>query len=93
VGTPDCDLAGIGPPAFAHVGSYHAGIVVRRALFRLPAWVDYAALPQVIYTDPELAQVGLTEAEAGKRAAGSYFTPKLFGALPRRLVGLLRHLR
>jgi pyruvate/2-oxoglutarate dehydrogenase complex dihydrolipoamide dehydrogenase (E3) component len=62
------DPAGIGPRAFTHVGSYHAGIVIRRALFRLPARVDYAALPRVTYTHPELAQVGLTEAEA--RAAG-----------------------
>ncbi len=62
------DPAGIGPRAFTHVGSYHAGIIVRRALFRLPAKIDYSALPRVTYTDPELAQVGLTEAEA--RAAG-----------------------
>ncbi len=62
------DPAGIGPRAFTHVCSYHAGIFVRRALFRLPARLDYTALPRVIYTDPELAQVGLTEAEA--RAAG-----------------------
>jgi pyruvate/2-oxoglutarate dehydrogenase complex dihydrolipoamide dehydrogenase (E3) component len=62
------DPQGIGPRAFTHVGSYHAGIVIRRALFRLPARIDYAALPRVIYTAPELAQVGVTEAEA--RAAG-----------------------
>jgi pyruvate/2-oxoglutarate dehydrogenase complex dihydrolipoamide dehydrogenase (E3) component len=62
------DPVGIGPRYFTHVGSYHAGIVIRRALFRLPARLDYAALPRVTYTDPELAQVGLTEAEA--RAAG-----------------------
>jgi pyruvate/2-oxoglutarate dehydrogenase complex dihydrolipoamide dehydrogenase (E3) component len=62
------DPAGVGPRGFTHVGSYHAGIVIRRALFRLPARLDYAALPRVIYTDPELAQVGLTETEA--RAAG-----------------------
>jgi pyruvate/2-oxoglutarate dehydrogenase complex dihydrolipoamide dehydrogenase (E3) component len=62
------DPQGIGPRAFTHVGAYHAGIVIRRALFHLPARVDYAALPRVTYTDPELAQVGLTEAEA--RAAG-----------------------
>jgi pyruvate/2-oxoglutarate dehydrogenase complex dihydrolipoamide dehydrogenase (E3) component len=37
-------------------------------LFRLPARLDYAALPRVTYTDPELAQVGMTEAEA--RSAG-----------------------
>jgi pyruvate/2-oxoglutarate dehydrogenase complex dihydrolipoamide dehydrogenase (E3) component len=58
------DPAGVGPRAFTHVGSYHAGIVIRRLLFRLPARIDYAALPRVTYTDPELAQTGLTEAEA-----------------------------
>lgn len=62
------DPEGIGPRALTHVGSYHAGLVVRRALFRLPARVDYAALPRVTYTAPELAQAGMTEAEA--RAAG-----------------------
>lgn len=62
------DPVGIGPRAFTHVGSYHAGLVIRRALFRLPAKIDYAALPRVTYTEPELAQVGMTEAEA--RAAG-----------------------
>ncbi len=62
------DPVGIGPRAFTHVGSYHAGIAIRRLLFRLPAKIDYAALPRVTYTDPELAQTGLTEAEAA--AAG-----------------------
>ena len=60
------DPRGIGPRAFTHVGTYHAGIVIRRAVFHLPAGVDYAALPRVTYTDPELAQTGLTEAEARK---------------------------
>ena len=62
------DPENLGPRHFTHVGSYHAGIVIRRALFRLPAKLNYSALPRVIYTDPELAQVGLTEAQA--RAAG-----------------------
>jgi pyruvate/2-oxoglutarate dehydrogenase complex dihydrolipoamide dehydrogenase (E3) component len=57
-----------GGPQFTHVALYHAGIVIRNALFRLPARVDYRALPWVTYTDPELAQVGLGEAAA--RAAG-----------------------
>ena len=43
--------------AFTHVGLYHAGIVIRRALFRLPAKVDYSALPHVTYTNPELARL------------------------------------
>jgi pyruvate/2-oxoglutarate dehydrogenase complex dihydrolipoamide dehydrogenase (E3) component len=54
-----------GGPQFTHVALYHAGIVIRNALFRLPAKVDYRALPWVTYTDPELAQVGVTEAAAG----------------------------
>ncbi|HEY8874491.1 MAG TPA: FAD-dependent oxidoreductase [Stellaceae bacterium] len=53
-----------GGPQFTHVALYHAGIVIRNALFRLPARVDYRALPWVTYTDPELAQVGLGEAAA-----------------------------
>ncbi len=51
--------------------SYHAGIVIRNALFRLPAKVDYRALPWVTYTDPELAHVGMTEAEALKAYPGA----------------------
>ena len=53
-----------GGPQFTHIALYHAGIVIRNALFRLPARVDYRALPWVTYTDPELAQIGSTEAAA-----------------------------
>jgi pyruvate/2-oxoglutarate dehydrogenase complex dihydrolipoamide dehydrogenase (E3) component len=52
---------------FTHVANYHAGIVARRALFRLPATVNNDIVPWVTYTDPELAHVGLSEAEARKR--------------------------
>ncbi len=53
-----------GPYLFTHMAGYHAGLVLRSALFRLPARVDARAVPWVTYCDPELAQVGLTEAEA-----------------------------
>src|SRR5579883_594902 len=59
-----------GGPQFTHVAGYHAGIVIRRALFRLPAKVDYRALPRVTYTDPELAQAGMTESEAREAHGG-----------------------
>ncbi len=59
-----------GGPQFTHIAGYHAGIVIRNALFRLPAKVDYRALPWVTYSEPELAHVGLTEAEARERHAG-----------------------
>jgi pyruvate/2-oxoglutarate dehydrogenase complex dihydrolipoamide dehydrogenase (E3) component len=51
---------------FTHVANYHAGLVIRRALFRLPAKVDTSIIPWVTFTDPELAHVGLSEAEASK---------------------------
>jgi len=49
---------------FTHVAGYHAGVVIKNALFRLPAKADHRAVPWVTYTAPELAQVGLTEAQA-----------------------------
>ncbi len=49
---------------FTHVAGYHAGIVIRNALFRVPAKADMSAVPWVTYTDPELAHVGLGEAAA-----------------------------
>ncbi|HEX6101887.1 MAG TPA: FAD-dependent oxidoreductase [Alphaproteobacteria bacterium] len=164
-----------GGPQFTHMAGHHAGVVIRNALFGIPAKVEAKAVPWVTYTDPELAQVGLTEAaareqgqdpavlrssyeesdraraeragagfvkviasrrgevlgativgrgagelilpwvlamqngiglksmakaiapyptlsEIGKRAAGSFFTPRLFGAGTRRVVRLLQRL-
>ncbi len=49
---------------FTHVAGYHAGVVVRSILFGLPAKAATAHMPWCTYTDPELAQVGLTEARA-----------------------------
>lgn len=52
---------------FTHVAGYHAGIVIRNILFRLPAKADHTCVPWVTYTDPELAHVGETETEARER--------------------------
>ncbi len=49
---------------FTHVAGYDAGIFIRNALFKMPAKADYSAIPRVTYTDPEVAQVGLTEEQA-----------------------------
>ena len=49
---------------FTHVAAYHAGLVLRQVLFALPARAHTNHIPHVTYTDPELAQVGLTEAAA-----------------------------
>lgn len=55
---------------FTHVAGYHAGIVIRNALFKVPAKADHSNIPWATYTDPELAHAGLTEAQA--KAAGSW---------------------
>ncbi|MEM1373180.1 MAG: FAD-dependent oxidoreductase [Pseudomonadota bacterium] len=52
---------------FTHLAGYHAGIVVRSAVLGLPAKASYDHIPWATYTDPEIAQVGLTEAQAIKK--------------------------
>lgn len=49
---------------FTHVAGYHAGVVIRSILLGLPSKQRTDHIPWVTYTDPELAQVGLTEAQA-----------------------------
>lgn len=58
------DVAGAGQ--FTHVAGYQAGVIIRPMLFGLRARARIDHIPHVTYTDPELAQVGLTEAEARK---------------------------
>ncbi|MEM7318702.1 MAG: FAD-dependent oxidoreductase [Pseudomonadota bacterium] len=49
---------------FTHVAGYHAGVIIRSALFGLPSKMKTAHVPWCTYTDPELAQIGMTEAQA-----------------------------
>ena len=54
-------------PRFTHVAGYEGSLVALQLATGWPAAVDWRALPRVTYTDPELAQIGLTEAEARER--------------------------
>lgn len=54
----------IGGPRYVHAASHQASLVVRNVLFRQTLAVDLRVIPRVIFTDPELAQVGLLEGEA-----------------------------
>lgn len=49
---------------FTHIAGYHASIVIRNMLFKLPAKLDNRAVPWVTYTDPELAHTGMSKADA-----------------------------
>ncbi|MCA0433725.1 MAG: FAD-dependent oxidoreductase [Proteobacteria bacterium] len=53
-----------GGARFTHVGSYHAALIIRHVLFRLPVKDRPETMPWVTYTDPELAHVGLAEKDA-----------------------------
>lgn len=64
----DCASGQAGALQFTHVANYHAGLVLRSALFRLPVKVSTNAIPRVTYCHPELASVGLSEDEARKSA-------------------------
>ena len=54
-------------PRFTHVAGYEGSLVALQLATGWPSTVDWRALPRVTYTDPELAQIGLTEAEARER--------------------------
>jgi pyruvate/2-oxoglutarate dehydrogenase complex dihydrolipoamide dehydrogenase (E3) component len=56
-----------GAMAFTHVAAYHARVASINALFAARRHVDYAAVPRVTFTDPEVAAIGLTEREARGR--------------------------
>ncbi|MCR9058310.1 MAG: FAD-dependent oxidoreductase [Rhodobacteraceae bacterium] len=49
---------------FTHVAGYQAGLIIRSILFRMPIAMDDTIVPWVTFTSPELAHVGMSEAEA-----------------------------
>jgi pyruvate/2-oxoglutarate dehydrogenase complex dihydrolipoamide dehydrogenase (E3) component len=60
----------IGPPQFTHRANYHAGLVIRNGLFRLPVKASDAQMPRVTFTEPEIAAIGLSEEEAFRQGGG-----------------------
>ncbi|HDJ67108.1 MAG TPA: dihydrolipoyl dehydrogenase [Nitrososphaeria archaeon] len=73
-----------GPPFLAHRASYH-GLIAADNIAGRDLKVDESCIPAAIFTDPEIAFVGLTREEAEKRG----FKPKVgkfpFSALGRAL--------
>ncbi|WP_426240829.1 dihydrolipoyl dehydrogenase family protein [Pararhizobium sp. DWP1-1-3] len=52
---------------FTHAANYHASLVLREILFRLPSRENRGIVPRATFTDPEIASVGLGEGEARAR--------------------------
>ena len=59
------DVTGL--PAFTHSATHQAALLIRHLLFRLPIRLNVDEIPRVTFTDPELAHVGLTDAQARER--------------------------
>jgi pyruvate/2-oxoglutarate dehydrogenase complex dihydrolipoamide dehydrogenase (E3) component len=75
----------VGPPYFTHAAGQEAVVLVQNALF--PRWgqtaMDYRVLPWVIFTDPEVAAVGLTEPQARARYPDVQVTTQPLAAVDR----------
>ncbi len=75
-----------GQPLLAHKASKE-GIVAAEVIAGLPSAADWKSIPWAVFTDPEIAGVGLTEraaVEAGLQVKRSRFS---FAALGRALAG------
>jgi pyruvate/2-oxoglutarate dehydrogenase complex dihydrolipoamide dehydrogenase (E3) component len=60
----------------AHLADYQARIVVQNALFGLPLRQQPELIPSATYTDPEIAEVGLTEAEAREKRKDDFIVTR-----------------
>ena len=54
-------------PRLTHVSGYEGSNVALEITLGVPTKVDWSALPWVTYTDPEVAQIGMTEKEAREK--------------------------
>lgn len=66
---PDVYAAGdcIGDPMYVYVAAYAGGIAAENALNGAGKVFDLFALPRVTFTDPQIASVGLTEAQGKEK--------------------------
>ena len=75
----------IGPPQFAHKASKD-GIVAAEVISGMNSEADYRGIAWAIFTDPEIASVGLTEAQAKEKGYAPVVGKFPFTALGRALI-------
>jgi dihydrolipoamide dehydrogenase len=75
----------IGPPLFAHKASKD-GIVAAEVIAGMNSEADYRGVPWAIFTDPEIASVGLTESQAKEKGYDPVVGKFPFTALGRALL-------
>ena len=57
----------IGDPAFVYTAAYDGGLAAENALSDGATKRDYTAIPWVVFTDPQVAGVGMSERQAASR--------------------------
>ncbi|MGK7923204.1 MAG: NAD(P)/FAD-dependent oxidoreductase [Trichodesmium sp.] len=57
----------VGGYSFPHIGNYEAEIAIKNILYLPIFQVNYSAIPWAIFSEPQLARVGLTEQQARRR--------------------------
>ena len=70
---------------FTHVAEYQARIALSNALFPVKSKADHSVVPWTTFTDPEVARVGLTEAEARQQHANVKVFRQPFSQVDRAL--------
>jgi pyruvate/2-oxoglutarate dehydrogenase complex dihydrolipoamide dehydrogenase (E3) component len=69
---------GVGDYPYPHFGRYEASIALKNALFAPLFKVDYRCIPHAIFCDPQVAQVGLTEAQARQKYGKDVFVVRQY---------------
>ena len=62
-----------GEMQLTHIAELQAGIVLANMIFKLPKKINYDVIPSVVYTDPEVAQVGISVEECKKMPHGEVY--------------------
>ncbi len=75
----------IGAPAFVYAAAYEGALATGNALNGERKRRDYTALPWVIFTDPQVAGVGLNEKEAAARGLAVDVSVVPLSAVPRAI--------
>ena len=74
------------PFKLTHISEYHASIVVSNLAFKFPKKLNYHAVPRVMYTNPEWAQVGLTEKMANEQRINHQIVYYSLASLDRAII-------
>jgi mercuric reductase len=75
-----------GAPQFVYLAAAHGTLVADNALDRAGRTLDYRHLPRVTFTSPQLAAVGLTDAQAARQGIASTCRVLPLAHVPRALV-------